>query len=263
MIDELKKLRELTETLTGNGYLRDHTIEWEYALDAIPDCVYIVNSRLEIKFVNNSLSEKLGLKKEECFNKVCYELIINLDREEVIKFWNDVETIRKVPVLESQYVENLNGWFNIIRSPITTEVGKFIGFICVLQDITERKRIEDELLKKEQYYKTIVDNVLDVIWTTDNNLIETYINPAVKNLTGHTPEECIGHNMAEFTTPEDYLFMIETAAKYLESNTLEFIEFDSHMLHKDGHKVPVRIKAKRLVEDGKTVGFQGITRAIK
>ena len=43
MIDELKKLRELTETLTGNGYLRDRAEEWEYAFDAIPDYIYSVS----------------------------------------------------------------------------------------------------------------------------------------------------------------------------------------------------------------------------
>jgi len=40
MIDELKKLRELTEELTGNGYLRDQADEWEYALDAMPEFVF-------------------------------------------------------------------------------------------------------------------------------------------------------------------------------------------------------------------------------
>ena len=62
MIDELKRLRQLTETLTGNGYLKDQAKEWEYALDAIPECIYIINNKFEIKFTDNLYLDNLRNK---------------------------------------------------------------------------------------------------------------------------------------------------------------------------------------------------------
>ena len=89
MIDELRKLRELTETLTGNGYLRDQAEEWEYALNAIPGYIYIINPKFEIRFINDALAERLNVNRNDLYGKFCYDVILGLDKQKVKELWAD------------------------------------------------------------------------------------------------------------------------------------------------------------------------------
>lgn len=270
MIEELKKLRELTETLIGNGYLKDQAEEWEYALDAIPDYVYIINNSFEIKFTNRALSEKLNLSKEKLFGKISYEVIRGSEGGISPKAWSDWVECEPLSISSELYIDNLYGWFNLTKSPIYTNVGKLIGFICVLQDITDTKRAiskiqyaEAALKESKTKYKLIVDNVLDIVWTTDIELNLTFVNPASKVLLGYLPEELVGRNLSEFTSKTDFEFVLPKFKDAVIMPELEYMKFDSYMTNKDNKQIHVNVNAKPLRDtEGNVVGFQGITRVI-
>jgi len=195
MIDELTKLRELTETLTGNGYLKDQTEEWEYALDAIPDCVYIINKRFKIKFVNKALATKLGRAKTDLYDKTCYKAIVGNEKDVPPEAWKEYDGIKAHSVLEDVYLENLAGWFNITRSPIYTEANKLLGFICVLQDITEKKKVERELKESRGYFERLISKApmgVFVYELSGNDLIMTHFNEAAEKILAVSAEGFIG-----------------------------------------------------------------------
>jgi PAS domain S-box-containing protein len=268
MIDELKKLRELTETLTGNGYLKDQAEEWEYALDAIPDYIYIVNTKFEVKFINRILANRLKVKKTDVYGKPCYKVILNSESEEPLSEWQNLDACNGCQTIEEKYLSNLNGWFNMSRSPIYTKTSKLLGFICILQDVTERRETRSKvkaLLSKlkcsEQKYKLIVENVVDAVWTIDTKLNFTFINPAIKDLMGYEPEEWIGHNIAEFAYEEDFEYMAYQVGNALADPNFNNVVFETKMLNKIGDAVPIEINAKSLRDEkGNLLGFQGITR---
>jgi len=145
MIDELKKLRELTETLTGNGYLRDQAEEWEYALDAIPNPIYIINHKFMIKFVNKAFVKRFSVEKKDCLDKTCYYFITEHEAGDIPEDYINEIVMDSEPLLKERYIEKLNGWFDINRSPIYTVTNKFLGYICVLQDVTDKKLAIDKL----------------------------------------------------------------------------------------------------------------------
>lgn len=270
MIDELKKLRELTETLTGNGYLRDQAEEWEYALDAIPDYIYIINTKFEIKFINNMLAERLQTTKSEIYGKLCYKAILDANADSPLPEWQKMGLCRGGQVIKERYIDNLDGWFNMSRSPIYTKTSKLLGFICVLQDVTERVHVKrrlqsilEKLKSSEQKYKLIVGNVTDAIWTIDTNLNFTFINPALKPLMGYEPEEWIGRNISEFTAPEDFKHIAARVGKAMLDPSFKDIVFETKMINKDGQRVDIEVNAKALRDcEGKLIGFQGMTRVL-
>lgn len=158
MIDELKKLREITETLTGNGYLKDQAEEWEYALDAIPDCVYIINNKFEIKFSNKVLCSRLGVDKEDLYGRLCYEVIFGCNDKDFFPNWSEDDVLQTPSILKDVFVEKLSGWFDVTRSPIHTKNNKLIGFICVLQDITARRVAGNNLQHREALLEAVFDS---------------------------------------------------------------------------------------------------------
>ena len=48
---------------------------------------------------------------------------------------------------------------------------------------------DEDLQRKEQGYRLLVENTKDVIWSTDLDLKRMYVSPSVQLLTGLTPEE--------------------------------------------------------------------------
>ena len=188
MIDELRQLRELTETLTGNGYLRDQTNEWEYALDAIPDCIYIINTKLEIKFVNKVLAERLHKKKEDLYGLPCGVAIMG----GVCCSFEDKDP-DGLDVVKEVYLGNLDGWFDITRSPIYTKTDKLIGFICVLQDVTARKEAADNLFNREATLESIFNAApIGVGLLKREGRIILSCNKFLLDLVGYSEEELVG-----------------------------------------------------------------------
>ena len=257
MIEELKKLRELTETLTGNGYLRDQTEEWEYALDAIPDEIFIINRRFEITFANKALSNRLYVSKKLLYGRSFQEAIFETSCRVLDEDWASYEIIKKRPFLSEVYVCSLKGWFDITRSPVLDKNNNTIGFICVLQDVTEKKRAIDQ-------YRLMDENIGRGVWTLDTDLTITFINSASKELMGYEREEWIGHNLAEFTTKRDLDTIKKEVYMALSAENFEQTVFDTHMINKEGLNVPLQITARPIRDcSGKIVGFQGVTKVFK
>lgn len=65
----------------------------------------------------------------------------------------------------------------------------------VMRDISQRKEVEEELIKSEERYKDLVNCSPDIVWRIDREGICTYISPSVKPIAGYEPEEIIGSSL--------------------------------------------------------------------
>ncbi len=127
------------ERLKFNGKYMENLV-----LDVIKERVIFVNKDFEILYVNKSVEESLNLPKEEIIGRKCYEV------------WHKRNTpceyclIKKVKIskrFEEQEMKNQEGkvlYFKVY--PIKGENSDEItGFVEIVQDITEKKRMEEEI----------------------------------------------------------------------------------------------------------------------
>jgi PAS domain S-box-containing protein len=75
-------------------------------------------------------------------------------------------------------------------------------YICSAVDITERKRIEEDLKSSELRYRTLVEQASDAIIIIDEigNLVE--VNTSFCKMVGYSEKELLGMNMTELTDPD-------------------------------------------------------------
>ena len=173
----------------------------------------------------------------------------------------DLEHIRK---------DGSTFWGELKISPIYNKDKKLIGMQGVSRDITERKYSDEKLLKSEEHYRLIAENLNDIIWCTDLALNLTYVSPSVLKITGYTPEECCKMSIATTFTTESYMKAMNVFHKaYQKISNGEIspnnfsIVLELEYVRKDGSILPVEIQANPMVDsDGNIIGIQGVTRDI-
>jgi nitrogen fixation negative regulator NifL len=78
-----------------------------------------------------------------------------------------------------------------------------VHFVAVKQDISERSRAEDRLRRSEEYYRSLIDNALDLIIVLDREGIVRYASPSIERILGYRPEELVGTSTVERLHPDD------------------------------------------------------------
>ena len=74
------------------------------------------------------------------------------------------------------------------------------GFIT---DITLRKKIEDALVASEHSYKTVLENIKEIIFQTDADGLWIFLNKSWEEITGFSVEESIGQLFVNYVHPDD------------------------------------------------------------
>jgi two-component system, cell cycle sensor histidine kinase and response regulator CckA len=71
------------------------------------------------------------------------------------------------------------------------------------KEIAERKKAEDALKDSEEYFRSIIENALDIITVLDKNGDILFESPSIEKHLGYGQAELIGRNVFEFVHPDD------------------------------------------------------------
>ncbi|MFZ0522892.1 MAG: PAS domain S-box protein [Candidatus Acidiferrales bacterium] len=88
-------------------------------------------------------------------------------------------------------------------SSIRDAAGAMVGFSTIARDITERKRIDQDLLESEQRFRLVADSAPVLIWMSGVDKLCTFFNKGWLDFTGRTPEQEMGEGWASGLHPED------------------------------------------------------------
>jgi len=121
-----------------------------------------------------------------------------------------------------------------------------------------------ELRDSERRYRLLAENTLDVIWTMTPDLVFTYVNPAIRGMTGYTPDEWIGSTLADHCDEENLALMRKAVEEEIRKGPEhEGVIFEAEMLHRDGSPVVVEIHGRVIFDDEwRPVILQGTTRDV-
>jgi len=161
---------------------------------------------------------------------------------------------------------------------IWEDTGSFYGFIIMIllvlfvikkskqklqrlnedleQEVEERTR---DLKESEEKYRTLVNNIVDIIFEINPNEEFTYLSPQVFDFFGFSLGEMIGYNIDEFIHQEDLLIVKE--AFRITFDTERNTAIKCRMMSKAGIYIQVSIRGS-LVKDKKFFKIIGIIRDI-
>src|SRR5690606_32544224 len=173
---------------------------------AMPGLLYVYDLQTKRNiYVNHNITRTLGYTWEE-FEDFGDDIIGNLVHPDDVSYltsWMD-ESSRTVK--ESEYrMRTRNGewrWFRSRDSVFQRDhKGNVSQIIGVAQDITERKKVEEELRESEERFRTLQEASFGGIAMPDKGVIID-CNQGLSNITGFSREELIGMNGINLIAPE-------------------------------------------------------------
>jgi PAS domain S-box-containing protein len=118
-----------------------------------------------------------------------------------------------------------------------------IKIIGVIQDITERKRMEAALQEREQRYRALFENAPIMFGVLDDEGNYEEVNDSVLSILGYTNEELISQNAFDLIHPED---IPEVQTAFLQMQQTGTGEAVYRYKHKDGKYRHIRSKATKI-----------------
>ena len=80
--------------------------------------------------------------------------------------------------------------------------GRMLGSVSIMRDVTDQRRLEDQLRESEASYRQLAESAGDIIARVDLKGIIEFISPSVAAL-GYRPEQMIGRSTNDFVHPDE------------------------------------------------------------
>ena len=153
-------------------------------------------------------------------------------------------------------------WGQVSSSLVRDGQGVPQHFISHVQDITERKRIEEALRESEERYRTILENIEDGYYEVDLPGNFTFFNDPVCRLFGYSKDELMGMNDRQYTDQENAKKLFQTFNKVYKTGK-PTRGFDWEIIRKDGTKRYIEASISLVKNQiGQPIGYRGIVRDI-
>lgn len=126
-------------------------------------------------------------------------------------------------------------WVLNVVNPIINEEGKITHYLSIRQDITDRKKVESELLVSRERWQLAIDGTNDGMWDWDIQTGVVYFSPRWEEMFGFKPGEMPQQldAMNPLVHPEDIAGMYEKVNRYLRKE-IPIYTNEFRMVRNDG-----------------------------
>ena len=131
------------------------------------------------------------------------------------------------------------------------DAGKLIRYQGTLVDVTERRKLERQVLQQEEFRRRLLESFPDLILVIDLQERHTFVSARVRDLLGYRPEDLLGKKISEMQDHSP-----ELAALYHEvaSGQRSFGSAEYSARHCDGSWRTMRASASQLFDADSKLG---------
>lgn len=216
-----------------------------------------LDPEMRIIWVNNAVQKSIGLSGEEVKGKYCFNLLHGID--EPCQGCTAIRALKTGLSQEGELVTPDGKVWISRSSPLKDENGIVIGVVHAAVNITESKRAERDLMRKERQQRALLNNIPDMAWLKDREGRYIAVNEAFGRACGVIPDDAEGKtdqdiwpSLAEGYQREDRE-VVETARQ---------LRVSERFVDKCGNESWIENIIAPILDDGEVIGTAGISRDI-
>ena len=192
-----------------------------HALSSITQGVIIADVHRRITYVNDSFIHITGHNRADIVGQLCSFVQGPLTDPETVRRIRETLAAGKIFTGEIlNYRKNGETFWNELSvTPVKDANGVVTQFVGVQQDVTDRKRQEDELRVGRTRLQALFDHSNDGILLADDAGIYVDANPAACRMLGYPREELLGLGVADIFSASDRSWTESSWAEFLQIGT--------------------------------------------
>jgi diguanylate cyclase (GGDEF)-like protein/PAS domain S-box-containing protein len=184
----------------------DKFIELEVIFNSLPAYIFIKDKSDTFLRVNRALSDAYGIPIENMIGKTSRELFPDFSE----KYYDDDIEVITSGIPKNDIIEPFNTkfgvrWAHTNKIPYVNKDGIISGIIGLSIDITDLIKSKNDLELSEHRYKTLVNNLPDIIYSIDRRgcIIDINHDSVLTALLGYSRDELIGNSIFNIIYDED------------------------------------------------------------
>ncbi len=198
----LWKYTDVTQRINIQTLLEQSEERNRLIMNSALNAILTIDKNGLITFWNDSAEKIFGWKREDVFGKKLIDTMFSEENTEAteieikhfIKPGQELVLNKQIEVIG---INKTGDEFPIEMSIIPVKQGKSIFFCAFIQDISKRKKAENNLKYQEEKYRNIIANMNLGLIEVDNNEIIQFANQSFSDISGYETNELIGKNPAE------------------------------------------------------------------
>lgn len=251
--------RDIDERKKSIQALKESEEKFRTFVENANDIIYQLNPDGIFTYASPNWTEILGYKLEEVIGET-FKKFVHPDDVKLCKDFLDkiLSSGEKQSGVEYR-VKHKGGswrWHVSNGSPIKDPNGISISYMGIARDITERKKVQDELQESEHRFKLMMDATNDGLWDWKFITNEIYFSPGWKKMLGYRDDELENDFSVwkKLTHPDDVKHTMQVFHEFKEGERDSF-EVENRMKHKDGRWIFVLARAS-LVRDNQNKAYR-------
>ena len=242
--------RDITDQKAAEQALRKSEERYRSVFENTGAATIIVEENTIISLANAEFERLSGYSKREIEMKKSWtDFVVREDRETMLARHYRRRERNDVPRQYEFRFLRKNG--DLRRALVTVDlIPGTRQTIASLTDVTDSRIADEQLLEREQQYRFIADNSLDIITRLSTDFICLYVSPAITPLLGYTEIEMLGKNLLSSIHPDDLTTVWDAMDASVRQGSLQ-LTVVSRLLHKDGRYRRFE-STVRMIRDEKT-----------
>jgi PAS domain S-box-containing protein len=223
--------------------------EYEQVLDNTTDAIRIINKDFTVRRINRAFAEIVGVNQSDVVGKKCWEVfpgaLCHTTDCRLNRVIHGEQTIYEE--IERKKKDGTTIACVVTVSPLMDETERLAGIIEQFRDITEHRRMEEQVEESEGRYRSLIEldteagEAIVMLQNIDGrDGIQTFFNEQWPRITGYSKEELSSMSFFDLLKTEDRQASIERHRQKIAGISVPGL-YEMIVIRKDKTEVPVEI----------------------
>ena len=263
--EELQSSNEELTTINEELHIRNtelkEAIDYTNAIvETVHESLLMMTVDLKIRTANKGFYQTFQASPEKTEGHYLYEL--GEGEWDIPELRQQLELLRSRGIPLTNF-EMTHEFAQVGRKSIILNAHQFLMkegsqsmILLAIQDITERKRIEQEIKENEERFRLLLQNAFDVITVFDAEGTIKYISAAIESVLGYAPEKRIGKSIINdpILHPDDRKIKDDMFMRSM-SQPDENVHAEFRMRHANGTYRTIDAICRNLLADNRINGI--------